>query len=330
MKRGWILLVILVFSLLCALPPAQAKADQTDEVRKLWNEIRKKWDTEVNNYTTNIFSWAYRTKWYIDHLPPKELLDESGKKLEEDWVYRIYGVKFKKPGKVLLSYDYSEHEPLDKGSLINRAIAYTLKYIPGALLNYGWLDEEKIYVKFPYVGTREVLKMKIPIQWRVMMTALVIASRNEVYWKFPKDLKDPRGSDITMVIIGKTMDKFEHYFKIDDGTVESYLTKAPRLSKDYYKLKKDGWVEMKKGALDREPKELLMITLIDRNIERCRGVNKKVAFIDPEMKMFVGYQEYENDKLVGVYHFYNIEVNVDLPDKLWSDYFKDRKISDRK
>ncbi|MEW5945175.1 MAG: hypothetical protein AB1742_03155 [bacterium] len=322
----------LLFSLLTlfVLVAAPAAADQGAEVRKIWQEIRRRWDRDINTYSTSIFSWAYRTQYYIDHLPPGELPKNKDEKLEEDWVYRIYGVKARKPNLVLLSYDFSGHEHLERGSLIDRAVAYTLKYIPGTLLNYGFKDEENVYARFPLVSTKEVFKMDIPIVWRAAMTAVVIASRNEVYWKPLDEMKDPRGSRLTDVIIGETMNRFEHYFNIHDGSIEATLSKAPRISKEDYVLGGDGWLTLKKGAMDGNPQDLLILTFIDNDEKRCRGINRRVAFIDPEIPMFVGLQEYELDKLVSVYHFYDLKLNDDLPESLWSDYFKGRSVSDRK
>lgn len=330
--------IIFAAILMFPLAAGAATVDDFKDVPELWEAVRKNWNENINGYTCDIFSWAYRTPLFIKNHPEHfEKERKDGKEPEPDWLYRVYGLRFKKPRKVLLGYDLSLHEHTERGSIIDRGVAYMLKYVPGTLLNFGYKDEENVYVVFPKASMKQIAKKaaaqdeRIGPHWLALMRVLLIASYREVYWKPTEEMKDARKSGITDVIIGETMDKFEQYFGITDGSAEAWLEPVPLYTKDDYVLNKEtGWLKMKKSAPNKEPKNIIKIVFTDKNKKRCRNINRREAFVDPETLMFMGMHEFENDRLVSVYLFSNLKINVDLPDSLWSDFFKKRRISDKK
>lgn len=336
MKRGRVILHMLAavaFMLCVAAYPSAAEVELKPEWKEnpevLWTELRKNWDENIDTYTSDILSWAYRTEWYMDEVWEPTSGDEE-RPDEIDWVYRIYQVKFRKPDWVLFSYNYSAHEKnTDSSDLISRAVAYVLKYTDGTTFNYGYKSDDKAYIKFPYVSNSTLAKFDIPWTMKAGMKFLMIVSRNEIYERPMSELKDPRGYSIDNLIIGLTMDRFDKFLDYEENmtiTVEP----SPRLGKKDYDLDKEtGWLKIKDGAYDADP-EVLRLTFVDSDMERCKGLNKYEAFVDPETMMFVGLHEYEKDKLVGMTQFFNMELNPELPEKLWDEeFFENREIADR-
>lgn len=328
-------ILIAVFAILAALPMAASAATIKDfkDAKELWEAVRTNWDTNIKSYSSNIFSWGYRTQDFIKKFPEhfkKDPNDPGWAPPKPDWSYRVYGVKFKTPRKVLLSYDLSLHENTDDPRLIDRAIANMLRYAPGTAFNFGHRDEKYVYVVFPKITTKQLFDMPIKLIDRGAMKLLLIASYREVYWKTPDQMKDVRANMISDVIIGEIMRRFDYYFKVTDTSVVKKLDMSPRFAKGDYTLnEKTGWLTMNKSAMSK-PKTVIRITFEDKNAKRHRGINKREAFVDPDEMMFVGMHEYENNKLVSVYQFSDLKINPGLTDADWDKYFKGRNISDKK
>lgn len=319
--------VMFALVLTACAPASAAPAKKFTSAQQLWDGVKTNWNKNINNYTTKIFSWAYRTPTYIKNNPDQFKKDETP---EPDWLYRMYYIRYKKPRKIMLRYDLSMREHTERGSIIDKGIAYMLRYAPGTTLNFGYKDEEKVYVVFPKVSNKKFMEMPIGVQWRALMKVLLIASHREVYWKTLEDMTDVRGSKLTDVIVLETMARFDPSFAVKDGSVVTSLEPAPRLTRDDYELDEStGWLKLKKSAASK-PKDILKIVFIDKNSKRNKGVTKREAFVDPNLMMFTGTHEFEGDKLVGVFQFSEFKPNVDLPDSLWSDFFKGRKLSDKK
>lgn len=310
--------------LLAACAPASA-AKEWKSYEELWDAIRKNWDENINTYQSDILGWSYRTKTYIrEHRGQFKPNEEP----PEDWVYRVYQVKFRKPNWILFSYNFSAHENTDRGGLIDRAIAHVVKFTQGTTFNFGYRGTDACYVKFPLISDNDFSKMDVSLLWKGAMKIMILASRNEIYKRPLSDLRDPRGNSVEDLIIGQTMGRFQRIGESADKDIVITIGRSPRFGRDDYQLTEDGWMSLKPAALNR-PKTLYKITIEDKNLERCRHINKFETFVDPDKLIFLGLHEYEDDKLVGVTLFFNMKLNVDLPESLWEDYFKDRKISGR-
>jgi hypothetical protein len=305
-----------------AKPGAKAPAAKaaTLSSQDVWKGARKAWSS-INSYSCNLFAWNYKTQWFIDHFP--EHRNKEGKPDKVDWSYRIYGVRFKKPDKALVTYDMSKNEKTEEGSVIDRGVAYVLTYVPGTLLINGVKDKKLIYIVFPYITNQKFSAMPISIQWKAVMKVLMIASRGEVYWKLIDNMKDARGNTIADLSIGSTMNRYEKYFKQGKVTVSM----SPRLFRSDFNISKSGWLTAKKVS---RPADLYKLTMIPNDVKKNRGISKVETFIDPKTMMFVGLMEYENGKLAQVMLFSDLKTNIDLPDKLWVDPFKGRRLSDKK
>lgn len=314
--KRW-LAVLTLFLLLSNISLAAGVKGKT--TKGVWEGARKKW-AKTRSYTCSTFAWGYRTKWFINHFP--ECLNKEGKPETPIWQYRVYSAKFKKPGKFLLSYDLSKNENTKTGSIIDRAVALVLLHVPGTLLNYGHKDKKNVYIKFPYIRSLE--EIEVPTAWKIAMKVLMIASRKEVYFKTLDNLRDARGYTIADLSIGRTMKKFDHYFK--DGKVT--LSMAPRYTRRDYVLDSKGYLHLKKKI--KKKKSLYQLTMVPKSVKKNRGITKIEAFVDPKTMMFVGLHEYENKRLVGVMLFSNLKLNVSLSNSLWSKFFKGRKISAKK
>jgi hypothetical protein len=309
-----------VISVVAALYAPSNSAETKYTAKTLWAGVQKKWDADVNSYTCGLFSWTYRTESYIKNFP--EYCKPTDK---PDWDYRGFQIRFKKPGKSLLRYEYSLNEDTESGTLIDKGIAYMLKYASGTTFNYGYRNDDTVYIVFPYLTNSQFEKLPVPLVWKAMMKVLMIASRKEVYWKPPADLRDLRGNEMGDLSIGKTMKRYDHYFK--DGKVT--LSMAPLYSKDDFVLdEKTGWISKK--PIINKPNTMYMLTMTPNSVKANKGITKVEAFIDPKLMMFCGLIEYEGDKPIQVLLFSDIKVNADLPDKLWEDYFKGRTLSDKK
>ncbi|MFA6447907.1 MAG: hypothetical protein WCX65_00425 [bacterium] len=305
---------------------ATAAAEKYTPV-SLWTAVANKWDKDINSYHCKLFSWTYRTDLFIKNFP-EVFITSEGKPKEPPkikWDYRIFDVRFKKPDKALLGYDLSLNENLEEGSLIDRGVAYMLTFAKGTMLNYGYKNDDEIFIVFPYLKDKEFNAMPVPMVWKAAMKLLMIASRKEVYHKPITDMRDLRGNDIAGLGIGRTMKRYEHYFK--DGKVS--LSKVPLYTReDYDHDKTTGWLTLKKNI--NRPASIYMITMVPKNVKTNRGITKVETFIDPETLMFVGLQEYENGKLIQVMLFSDLTLNPDLPDKLWDDFFKGRTLSEKR
>ncbi|HOX28748.1 MAG TPA: hypothetical protein PLQ76_06300 [bacterium] len=310
-------IVSFVFSVLILTTPAKA-AEYTPQT--LWASLQKKWDGKVNSYHCKLFSWNIRTESFIKNFPK---FVKPGDKV--DWDYRVFDVRFKKPGKALLTYELSLNEDVNSGSLIDKGVAYMLLYTSGTALNFGYKNDDTIYIVFPYLSNKQFEKLPIALVWKAALKILMIASRKEVYWKPVPDMRDLRGNEVGDLSIGKTMKRFEGYFKTGKVT----LAKSPLYTKEDYNLDKNtGYLTLKSGS--KKPADIYMITMIPKDIKANKGISKVELFVDPKSMMFLGFQEYEGSKLVQVMLFSDLTVNPDLPDKLWEDYFKGRNLSDKK
>lgn len=302
-----------------------AAPDKDYTAEQLWKAVDKKWD-EINSYTCKIFAWNYKTQWFIDNFP--EYKDKEKKPGEEkpDWAYRLYDIKFKKPEKTLLAYEISKNEKIEEGGLINRGVAYILRYIPGTTFNYGFKDKDYVYIKFPFVNLKEMANLPIPVTWKAPMTILLYASHSEVYWKTLDELKDLRGNYLSDLAIDKMMKKNSHYLKDSTNSV----TMSPYFVMNDYTLSEDGWLNVKPAIETKKEKNIYKITMLPKDTKKSRGITKLEVFIDPELMMFVGLNEYENNKLVQVMSLMDLKLNAELPDNLWENFFKGRKVSNKK
>jgi hypothetical protein len=312
--------------------PSKAVAAPADKYTpvSLWTSVSDNWDKNINSYHCKLFSWTYRTEWFIKYFPEVFITSESVNGKPKDppkvkWDYRIFDVRFKKPDKALLGYDLSLNENLDEGSLIDRGVAYMLTFAKGTMLSFGYKDDKEIYIVFPYLKDKEFNAMPVPTVWKAAIKLLMIASRREVYHKPITDMRDLRGNDIASLGIGRTMKRYDHYFK--DGKVT--LSKVPLYTRDDYTLDKTtGWISLNKDV--NRPANVYMLTMVPKNVKANRGITKVECFIDPVTLMFVGLHEYENGKLIQVMLFSDLTLNPDLPDKLWDDYFKGRTLSEKR
>lgn len=305
----------------------EVKPEYKKNPKVLWDQLGAKWNKEVNSYSTDIFSWGYKTPNYIKNFTTGK--DKDGKTIEPDWGYKIFKVRFLKPNLVLFSYKYSAHENTEEGSLIDKAVAYVLRYTEGTTFNYGKRGTDVAYIKFPYISNKKFEELPVPIVMKAAMKLLMIASRNEIYQRPLSELTDCRGYAIDSLIIGVTMKKFDKAFNnLSDKNYVVSVEASPRLGKDDYTLdEKTGWVSMKKSALSK-PTEVYKLTLMDKNKARNKGVEKIEAFIDPATNMFIGLHEYESGKLVYVTHFLDLKLNdPGIKAAEWDDFFKGRNIN---
>jgi len=303
---------------------AKAPAVSAETPQSIWNKTAKKWDTEINSYHTKLFSWTYKTDAFIKNFPEFNKKDKPTDVIKPDWDYRVFDLRFKKPMKAFVGYDLSLNEDLEGGSIIDKGVAYMLTYAKGTMLQYGYKDDKEIYIVFPYLTNKQFEKMPVPMVWKAMMKVLMIASRKEVYHKPLDKMLDLRGNSIADLSIGRTMKRYEHYFK--DGKVT--LSKVPLYTKDDYNLDKNtGWLTIKENI--NRPATIYQLTMVPNNVKANREITKVEAFIDPKTMTFVGLHEYENGKLIQVLLFSDLTLNPELPDKLWEDFFKGRTLSDK-
>jgi hypothetical protein len=329
MKRGIkALFVLLAVVFMAAAPRASAvevKPEWKKDPKVLWKEMKTVWDKDVKSYQCEILGWAYKTDNYIKNFTKGK--DEDGKIIEKDWTYRIYQIKFRKPNWILFKYNYSAHENTEEGSLIDRAVAYVLKFTGGTTFNYGYKREDGAFVKFPYISNSEFAKYPISVQWKAMMKVLMIASRKEIYFRPLDEIRDPRGYSVDNLIIGLTMKRFDAMFEKMDGDKSIKVETSPQFGKDDYKYDdKTGWLTLKPEAAKKTP-TIMKLVFEDKNLKRSKGVNKYEAFIDPKSMMVVGLHEYESGKLVGVTQFFNMKLNVNIPESEWEEYFKGRTVN---
>ncbi len=330
-KLFLVVILFLFFPILC-LGQINEKTSSAD----IFEEIERKWE-EINTYTCQLFSWSYRTEWFIKNWPERVYAPEQLKKVKEkkaepakpDWVYRGYSIKFKKPDKFLFTYDFSGHEHTDEGGLIDRAIAYVLRYVPGTTLNYGFKDKKIVYVKFPYITFKELNKMDIPLIWKAPMQVLMIASHNEIYKELPYRLIDPRGLRIEDLALINVLKKYEPFLKRGKSSVK----KSIKYNKDDYDYdEKTGWLVLndKKPEFQKRKEELLKIIITpsdNEKEEKYKGISKIEIFVDATIPMLVGIHEWEFNKLACVIQVSTFDLNVNLPDSLWEEFFKGRNIS---
>jgi len=305
----------------------EIKEEWKENPKVLWDELKQTWDEDIDTYTCEILGWAYRTDNYIKNFT--EGADEDGNTIETDWTYRIYQIKFRKPDWILFRYNYSAHEKnTDSDNLIDKAVANVLKYTGGTTFNYGYKGDEVAYIKFPTITWGQLKKYPIPFTDKLMMKGLLTLTRSDIFVRPLDEIRDPRGYSVDNLIIGMTMDRFSPSFdNLDDPATKVMIEASPRFGRDDYNYDEEtGWMTIKPEALTKEP-EVIKLTFIDNDLERCKGINKYEAFVDPETMMFVGLHEYEYNKMVGATQFFNIKLNVDLPEQLWEDYFKGRNIN---
>lgn len=305
----------------------ELKQEWKDSPKVLWDELGANWEKNVHTYSTDLVSWGYKTPNYIKNFTSGK--DDDGKKIEEDWGYKIFHVNFLKPNKILFTYKYSAHENTEEGSVIDRAVAYVLRYTDGTTFNYGHRGDDVAYIKFPYLTNKQFGSLPIPLTFKAAMKLLMIASRSEIYQRNLDELKDCRGYAVNALSIGVTMKKFDPAFKNladKDYVVSAEL--SPRFGKDDYALdEKTGWMTLKKSSLSK-PAEVIKLRLTDKNKTRNKGVDTIEAFIEPSTMMFVGIHEYEGDKLVYVTQFFNMKVNDSaVKDADWETFFKGRNIN---
>jgi hypothetical protein len=296
--------------------PAAATSAALPSAAAIWKDTRAKWDS-TKSYSTDLFAWNYRTQWFIDHFPEARNISDvkENKKPSPDWSYRVYKLRFKKPTKAIVLYAMSTNEKTEQGGLIDRAVAYVLTYVSNTALIYGVKDPQLLYIVFPYISPKQFDAMPIGLQWKAAMKLLMYASRSEVYWKYIDDMKDARGN---------IMARYDHYFK--DGKVTASM--SPQYVREDFVNTKEGWLSMKPGI--KKPATMYKLTMVPNDVKKNRGMSKVELFIDPTTKMFSGMIEYESGKMVQVMLFDNLKLDVDLPDKLWDDYFKGRTLSDKK
>lgn len=291
---------------------------ETLKPKDIWDKTKAKWNT-VNSYQCKLFIWNFKTPSYIKNFP-----DKKKKDVKPNWSYRVFDIKFKKPDKVILQYEISKNEDLTSGTEIDKGIAYVLTFIPGTYFTYGMKDKQYVYIVFPYITDKAFNALPVPPSEKAMMKLLMIASRKEVYWKTPEDLKDERGNLLSETAIGLKMKAYEHYFT--DGNVKIEKAPMPKQS-DFTLNEKNGWLTQKKPA---GPANVYKLTMTPKNPGKNKGITKVEGFIDPSNMMFVGLQEYEGSKLVQVILFPSLQLNPDLPDSLWNTIIKGRKLSDKK
>lgn len=333
-KRGLLAAAQMLMAVLAMIVFAQSAAGAV-EVKKewkdspeiLWKELRANWDKNVKTYSTDLVSWGYKTPNYIKNFTTGK--DEDGKTIVEDWGYKIFHVNFLKPNKILFTYKYSAHENTEEGSVIDRAVAYVLRYTDGTTFNYGHKGNDVAYIKFPYLTNKQFSSLPIPMTFKAAMKLLMIASRSEIYQRPLDELKDCRGYAINSLSIGVTMNKFDPAFNnLSDKNYVVTVEPSPRFGKDDYSLdEKTGWMTLKKSSLSK-PAEVIKLRLTDKNKSRNKGVDTIEAFIDTSTMMFVGIHEYEGDKLVYVTQFYNMKINdSSIKDADWEEFFKGRNIN---
>jgi hypothetical protein len=315
-KARLVLIALAVAFMVTAASRSAFSADPTP--KQLWDKVGTKWKT-VNAYSCNLFIWNFRTPtWMKNHT---QWLKPDAK---PKWDYRIFDVRFKKnPDKVLLAYKVSKNEDMVTGSLIDVSISYVLTYIPDTTFNFGYKDNKIVYIIFPYIKDKQFNALPVPPKWKAPMKLLMIASRKEVYWKKPEDLRDNRGNLLNEISIGIKMAQFEHYFK--DGTVT--LSKTIMPTESAYTLNaKSGWLTGKPLPSGN----IYKLTMVPKDVKKNKGITKAEVFVDPATNMLVGLQEYEGKQLVQTILFSDLKINPNLPDKLWADQFQGRKLSNTK
>ncbi len=321
MKRNMRIIGIIAFSLFIAFALQVCTYTAVDErASELWSAVSEKWDNEINSYECDLFSYTRRTDSYIKNFP--DMVKPEDK---PDWDYRRFHIRYKKPGKSLLTYLESVNEDTNNGSIIDRGVAYMLKYASGTTFNYGYKNDDTVYIVFPYLTNKQFKKLPISLAWKGALKLLMIASRKEVYHQTLEETRDLRGNELGDLAIGKTMKRFDHYFNDADITAADA---AHYMKSDFVLNKKTGMLTMKSG-IDR-PADAVRLTIIPKDVAANKGITKVIADIDPKTKMFLGFIEYEKSGLVQVMLFSDLTENPELPDKLWEDYFKGRKISDKK
>ena len=318
-RRGKIVSVffamLAAFVISASASPAFA---ETLKPKDIWDKAKAKWNA-VNSYQCKLFIWNFKTPSFMKNFP-----QHVEKDAKPNWSYRVFDIRFKKPDKVLLKYETSKNEDLVNGTLIDVGIAYVLTYIPGTVFNYGMKDKQYVYIVFPYISDRAFNALPVPPAQKATMKLLMIASRKELYWKTPEDLKDERGNLLSETSIGLKMKAYEHYFS--DGVFKAEKAPMPKQS-DFTLDEKTGWLTQKKAG---GPASVYKLTMSPKDPKKGKGITKVEAFVDPSNMMFVGLQEYEGNKLVQVILFLSLELNPDLPDSLWTDIIKGRKLSDKK
>lgn len=324
MKR-WSLSIALTLVFSFAAATMAMAAPSADDLMK---QVNAKWD-KTNTYTCELFQWGYKTPSFIKNFPEHRDKDGADK---PGWGYRVFKVRFKKPDLIMLKFVKSLNEDLKSGDIIDQAVAHVLAYIPGTTFLYGYEDAKKkiskktVYIIFPYISDSKFNSLPLPADKKATMKTLMIASRQEFYFKDPQDLKDDRGNLMTELSIDKKIDQFAHYFK--DGKVTVKEAKIPQES-DYTLDKKKGWITLKSPSGQAG----YIMTMIPGNVGKNRGVTKAEVFVDKTQMMFVGLHEYEKvdgkERLVQVMILSDLKLNSALEIKDWTDMFKGRKLSDK-
>ena len=316
MKRmrswGFALLVAVVMAVTLTVASPRQAAEMP--AKELWDKIAKKWN-EVNSYECTLTVWGFKTPSFMKNFPEHVEKDDK-----PGWGYRVFKIKFRKPDFVVLEYRESRNENLNDPRLIDSAIAYVLTYVPGTRFSFGFKDKQKIYIVFPYISDTKFKELPVPAQKKAEMKLLMIASRKEIYHDLPKSLKDNRGNMLNETSIGIKMKQFEHYLK--DGKVTVDKVKIPK-SSDYTLNKQTGWLTIKKAT----GREVYRMTMVPNNVAKNKGITKAEVYIDPVEMITVGLTEYEGSKLVQVILFDELKLNVSVPDTVFTDMYKARKVS---
>ncbi|HOO56602.1 MAG TPA: hypothetical protein PLN69_07250 [bacterium] len=319
-RNRWIAGFLLSFLFAVFFAVNQQAVSQDISGEELWAKAKTTWDNDITSYECKLFSYTYRTDTYIKNFPDN---CEPGDK--EDWDYRVFGIKFKKPDKILFTYDQSLNEDTENGTMIDKAVAYMLQYAHGTTFNYGHRDKDTVYIVFPYLTNSQFKKLPIPLVWKGAMKLLMIASRKEVYHQTLDELRDLRGNELVDLSIGNTMKRFDHYFK--DGEVT--VSMAPLYTKKDFDLnEKTNRLSFKSGV--SQTGNIYKLTMVPKDLASNKGITKVETFIDPATNMFNGMIEYEETGIVTVMFFSDLKLNTNPPDQEWEDFFKNRTLSDKK
>ncbi len=329
-----ILMAAMIVTITCAAAAhSQAAVAVKPEWQKkpatFWTAVKANWDKNVKTYSTSIFSWGYSTQTFIKYENKQFPLKAGEKPRKENWSYRIYDTKFRKPNWVWFQYSKSLNENMTDGTIINKAVGMVLRYTGGTTFTYGYKDTTSAYIKFPYISNEKFATFPVSLADKAVMKLLMIASRKEIYKRPLSELRDSRGYSIDGLIISNTMAKFDRYFNKADKDIKVTISTAPRLGeKDYTLNEKTGWATIKPASLKKTP-ELIKLTLTDKNASRCRGVTKIELFVDPANMMFAGLHEYEGNKFVSTMMFSDMQLNIDVPESEFENFFKGRTIGDK-
>jgi outer membrane lipoprotein-sorting protein len=303
-----VMAAVMGFVFLAAAPAsAQSAAD-------VWKKVEAQWES-VKSYECTLFNYGFTTPSFIKNFP--EHVDKDTK---PGWGYRVFKIKFKKPDNVILEYRESLNEDMNDPDMIDSAIAYVLTYVPGTKFMYGQKDTKRIYIVFPYISDSKFKELPIPDTKKGQMKLLMVASRTEVYHEDPNTLKDNRGNKLSETSIGLKIKQYKHY--LTDGKITVDKVKLPKKG-DFKLNKKTGDLTFKAGT----GPEAIRLTMVPKDVKKNRGITKAEVYVDPKTYMISGLTEYEGAKLVQVQMFEDLKLNPSLPDSLWTDLWKGRKLS---